>query len=91
MTIPDDISKSVSAVVGGFKGSPTCLAAVVLATIMAALTYFALQNSEIRQANEKMEIIRRCFPAVPSALPDDMKAAPILPKLTLGELKYLKP
>lgn len=88
MTIPDDISKSVSAVVGGFKGSPTCLAAVVLATIMAALTYFALQNSEIRQANEKMEIIRRCFPAATGALPSDLKT---LPKLTLGEMKYLKP
>jgi len=71
----------VQSVSEGFKGSPACLAAVLLAAMISALTYFSSRDQQQRdheraesQRDLMVEILEMC------PLPDDrIKAERLVP------------
>lgn len=65
MTIPEQAGKVATSTIDALKGNPACLAAILLAAIMAVLTYFALQAETQRQHERALAMLERCFPARP--------------------------
>lgn len=51
----------VSAVTEGPKGNPSCLAAILLAAIFAALVYFGGQANQRRQHDAFDRLMTACF------------------------------
>ena len=50
----------------GFKSSPTCLAAIIFAAMMAVLAYFSMQNEEENDAQIRVrmaDLLSACYAA----------------------------
>jgi hypothetical protein len=47
----------------GFKGQPSCLAAIILAGIFAVLTFYAFQRDADRRTKTTDLLLERCYPA----------------------------
>ena len=65
-----DPTGAVSSVADNMKGSPACLAAVVLAGLMAILTYFTLRDDQNRSHEREMartNIVMKLIAACPAA------------------------
>jgi len=58
--ISDDAGKVATTTVEALKGSPSCLAAILFACIMALLTYFALRDEETQMHQRQMLLIEKC-------------------------------
>jgi len=64
-----DPTGAVSSVAESMKGSPACLAAILLAGVMAILTYFTLREDQARSHEREMaraNIIRDLITACPA-------------------------
>lgn len=60
--ITEEAGKVATAAIDGLKGSPSCLAAIIFAAMLAILTYFALRDEETRMHERQMLMIDKCFP-----------------------------
>lgn len=60
MGIPEETGKVATSAIDAMKGSPSCLAAILLAAIMAILTYFALQARDQRSHEEFLAVVNAC-------------------------------
>lgn len=58
----EDAGKVASDTVAAFKGSPSCLAAILLAAIFAFLTFYALQRDADRRAHTVDILLSKCVP-----------------------------
>lgn len=60
--IEEEAGKVATSAIDALKGSPSCLAAILFAVIMAILTYFALRDEQTKMHERQMLMIDRCFP-----------------------------
>lgn len=60
--ISDDAGKVATTAIEALKGSPSCLAAILFACIMAVLTYLSLRNEQAEMHQRQMLMLDRCFP-----------------------------
>lgn len=62
MSFPEEAGKVATSAIDGLKTNPSCLAAILLAAMMAAFTYFALQADAQRTHERAMAMLERCYP-----------------------------
>lgn len=61
MSIQEEAGKVATGAIDALKGSPTCLAAILLAALFSVLTFFAYQHDADRRAAAINLMITRCF------------------------------
>jgi len=70
MTMAQEAGNVVKTVTEGFRGNPSCLAAILLAAMMAVLTYMSFSVDK-RQSHERfMLVLHQCFNEVPASKRD---------------------
>lgn len=62
MGIAEEASKTISAVAESMKGSPSCLAAILLAALFAGFTYLSLVAERHEMHERQMALIDKCIP-----------------------------
>lgn len=70
MPIPGEVGKVATSAVEALKGNPLCLAVVVLAIVLQAITYFHDANGQHDRAQVVTRLIERCTPQARGA-PND--------------------
>ena len=56
------IQEATGKVADALKGAPGALAILLVSAIWAILTYLGVQNTAIRQHEERIALYERCFP-----------------------------
>lgn len=76
--LPEEAGKAIATIADSFKGSPACLAAILLAAMFALLTYFSLVAERSEMHERQMKLIDHCFPPMREkiVLPLDIKNGP---------------
>lgn len=62
----EEAGKVATSAIEGLKSNPSCLAAILLASLFALLTYASLQASERRAHDRMIEVVKllhACYPA----------------------------
>lgn len=57
----EEASGVAKSAIEALKGSPSCLAAIIFACILALLTYFALRDEQSKMHERSMLLISKCF------------------------------
>jgi hypothetical protein len=61
MSVQEEAGKVATSAIDALKGSPTCLAAILLAALFSVLTFFAYQRDADRRSAAVNLLINRCF------------------------------
>lgn len=69
--ISEDASKVATEAIDALKGSPSCLAAIIFAAIMAVLTYMALRDEQGAMHERQMLLIEKCFDVTHESRPHE--------------------
>jgi hypothetical protein len=76
MGVTDQASEVVKSVTEGFKGNPSCLAAIILAGIFAVLTYLNMQHDEQRAQARFDKVIALCWSNIEGPNPQSHERPP---------------
>lgn len=62
--LPEEVGKVTTSAIDAMKGSPSCIAAIILAGLFAVLTFYGLQRDADRRAKAVDILLTKCVPYV---------------------------